>query len=64
MEMYQYEFLEAVGSVRCPIQCEGVVRGPERMIEIGVNGSVNPQFNWKGLGGILSDALPKVFDLF
>jgi hypothetical protein len=40
------------------------VRGPERMVEIGVNGSVNPQFNWKGLGGILSDALPKVFDLF
>ena len=34
------------GSVRRPIQCEGIERGHRRMAEVAVSGSVNPQFNW------------------
>ncbi len=35
--------------MRLPIQCEGIERGPERAVNMGVVGSVSPQF----LGGLL-----------
>jgi hypothetical protein len=41
---------QSFGSVRSPIQCEGIERGHRRIAEIAVCGSVNPQ--WFG-----SDAL-------
>lgn len=46
-------------TVRRPIQCEGINRGPERTAEIAASGAVNPSFNWMDLiknvgGGILS----------
>ena len=36
--------------MRIPIQCEGIERGPQRAVNMGVDGSVSPQF----LGGLLS----------
>ncbi len=45
-------------SVRRPIQCEGIARGTDRMAEIGVAGSVNPQF-W----GALASLAPIAIDL-
>lgn len=44
-----------------PIQCEGVSRGPERMSEVAVSGSVNPQFDWGGLlGNVAKTAIPLI----
>ena len=37
------------GSVRRPIQCEGIERGHRRMAEVAVSGSVNPQFGIQDL---------------
>jgi len=34
---------QGFGSVRSPIQCEGIERGHRRIAEIGVSGAVNPQ---------------------
>ena len=45
------------GSVRSPIQCEGIERGHRRMAEVAVSGSVNPQQFGSSLG-LLSNILP------
>ena len=48
--------------MRSPIQCEGIERGPQRAAQIGVTGSVNPQFSWgdilSGVGSVAKTALP------
>ena len=54
----QNEQIETFGAARRPIQCEGLARGPERMAEIGVSGSVNPQFGWGDLAGIVKQVAP------
>jgi len=45
-----------------PVQCEGIARGPARMSEVAVSGSVNPQFDWGSLlstaGNIAKTAIP------
>jgi hypothetical protein len=41
--MYQDNGLEITGGVRSPIQCKGLDRGPKRIAEVAVNGSVNAQ---------------------
>jgi hypothetical protein len=48
MHLYD-ESLESMGTVRRPIQCEGITRGPERIAEIATSGGVSPQFDWGGL---------------
>ena len=49
--------------MRCPIQCEGIERGPQRAAKIGVAGSVQPQF-WgsllSGLSSVAKVALPAI----
>ncbi len=59
--MNETDFFATAPAARRPIQCEGIARGPERMSEMAVSGSVNPQFNWGGLiksvGGSLLDML-------
>jgi hypothetical protein len=59
--MNETDFFATAPAARRPIQCEGIARGPERMSEMGVSGSVNPQFNWGGLiksvGGTLLDMI-------
>ena len=35
---------ELAGFVRRPIQCEGIARGPDRLTDVAVIGSVSPQF--------------------
>ena len=44
---------QSFGSVRSPIQCEGIERGHRRIAEIGVSGSVNPQDFWGDAGSWL-----------
>jgi hypothetical protein len=39
--------------MRRPVQCEGIERGPERAVQIGVVGAVQPQF--LGLGDLIPD---------
>jgi len=48
----QIETLEILGLVRKPIQCEGIVRGPERTAEIASSGAVGPQILWRPRLGI------------
>jgi hypothetical protein len=52
------------GSVRGPIQCEGVARGHRRIAEAAVAGSVNPQVNWGQVGQTVLSALPSILSLF
>jgi hypothetical protein len=60
MEMYaQTDLFETAGSVRSPIQCEGIKRGPERMVDVAASASVNPQF-W---GALASLAIPAISSL-
>ena len=40
--------------MRIPIQCEGIERGPQRAVNMGVDGSVSPQF----LGALASTLGP------
>jgi len=40
--------------MRRPVQCEGIERGPERVVQIGVAGAVQPQF--LGLGNLIPDS--------
>lgn len=49
---------DTFASMRRPIQCEGLARGPARMAEVGVSGSINPQFSWKDALGIGEKLLP------
>ena len=58
------ESQSSFGSVRRPIQCEGIERGHRRMAEVAVSGSVNPQFNWGGLAQGALQALPSILSLF
>jgi hypothetical protein len=49
--------------MRRPIQCEGIERGPQRAAQIGVVGSVQPQFLsslLSGLGSVAKVALPAI----
>jgi hypothetical protein len=58
--MYARNELEDVRTVRNPIQCEGIERGPKRIAEVAESGSVNPQ----GLAETLIGALPGVLGAF
>ena len=42
--------------MRRPVQCDGIERGPERAVQIGVIGTVQPQLFGLDLGGIASGA--------
>ena len=48
--------------MRLPIQCEGIERGPERVVNMAVDGSVSPQFDIGSIlgtiGSVASKALP------
>ncbi len=48
--------------MRLPIQCEGIERGPERAVNMAVDGSVSPQFDLGSIlgtvGGIAKTLLP------
>jgi hypothetical protein len=64
MKMYsQVDFFETAASVRRPIQCEGIARGPERMAEVAVSGSVNPQFGWGDVANIAKTVGPALLGL-
>lgn len=52
------------GSVRSPVQCEGVERGHRRIAEAAVAGSVNPQINWGQVAQGALQALPSILSLF
>ena len=59
-EMYQGfsdSQFQGFGSVRSPIQCQGIDRGHRRMAEVAVCGSVDPQNLWGTLGSIGSTLL-------
>lgn len=58
--MYAKTDLEIIGTVRRPVQYEGIERGPKRMAEVAVSGSMNPQFDLGGLLGALAPALPAI----
>jgi hypothetical protein len=62
--MYAQTDLELTGTVRRPVQCEGLDRGPRRMAEMAASGGVNPQFDWGGLLGNVAHALPGVLGAF
>jgi hypothetical protein len=47
------------GSVRSPVQCQGMERGHRRIAEAAIAGSVNPQqFSMSDGLGLLSNILP------
>jgi len=51
--MYSNDDLNTIGTVRSPIQCQGIERGPKRIAEVGVSGSMNPQISFNDIvGGI------------
>jgi hypothetical protein len=62
--MYQLNELDTLGAVRRPIQCQGIDRGPKRLAEIGVAGSVNPQINWGNVLGSVASNLPNIISSF
>lgn len=45
--------------IRRPVQCDGIARGPEREMQIGVVGTVQPQI-W---GALASALAPVAIDL-
>jgi hypothetical protein len=51
---------QGFGSVRSPIQCEGIERGHRRIAKIGTLGSVNPQDFLGTLGGLAKQYLPDI----
>jgi len=57
--MYARNDLETFSTVRSPIQCEGIERGPKRIAEVANSGSVNPQ-GWQDIVGAAAQALPGV----
>lgn len=59
----EFDSFDAVGSVRRPVQCEGIKRGPERMAEVGVSGSVNPQFSWGDIANVVKTVGPPLLSL-
>jgi hypothetical protein len=62
--MYPTNDLVITRPARDPIQCEGIKRGPERMAEVAVSGSVNPQLwyeFWHGVSRV-ADWLSHLFD--
>jgi hypothetical protein len=55
-EMYPQDVdQEITATVRRPIQCEGIERGPKRMADVAASGAVIPQGPF---GKILGDLLP------
>jgi hypothetical protein len=62
--MYAKYDEEIVGTVRRPIQCEGIERGPKRIAEVAVSGSMNPQIDWGSVIGTVAQALPGVLGAF
>jgi hypothetical protein len=64
MDLHNGLFAKSEFTIRRPIQCQGIARGPARMSEVAVSGSVNPQFDWSSLlstaGNIAKTALPIV----
>ncbi|UPK04548.1 MULTISPECIES: hypothetical protein [Bradyrhizobium] len=61
--MYARNDLETFRTVRSPIQCEGIERGPKRIAEVATSGSVNPQ-GWEDILGGAVKALPGVLGAF
>ena len=61
--MYARNDFETFGSVRSPIQCEGIERGPKRIAQLANNGSVHPQ-GWQDILGTAGQALPGVLGAF
>jgi hypothetical protein len=61
--MYARNDLETVATVRRPVQCEGIERGPKRIAEVAASGSVNPQ-GWTDILGGVAQALPGVLGAF
>lgn len=59
----EFDSFDAVGSARRPVQCEGIKRGPERMAEVGVSGSVNPQFSWGDIANVVKTVGPPLLSL-
>ncbi len=57
------DFFATTPMARRPIQCEGIARGPERMSEMAVSGSMNPQFGWKDIGNIAKTVAPALLSL-
>jgi hypothetical protein len=55
--MYAKYDEEVIATVRRPIQCEGIERGPKRVAEVAVSGSMNPQFD---LGSFLGAVAPPI----
>jgi len=62
--MYARNDLEFIGTIRTPIQCEGIERGPKRAAEVATNGAVNPQIDWGSVLGGVAQALPGVLGAF
>jgi hypothetical protein len=61
--MYARNEFEIASTVRSPIQCEGIERGPKRIAEVATSGSVNPQ-GWQDILGAAAQALPGVLGAF
>ncbi len=61
--MYPTIDLQTIGAVRHPIQCEGIERGPKRIAEVAVSGSVNPQQWGQLLGPLVTDLVPNLMNL-
>jgi hypothetical protein len=62
--MYPKDQLEMIGTVRRPIQCEGIERGPKRIAEVASSGAVHPQINWGSLLGGVAQHIPDVLSWF
>jgi hypothetical protein len=63
LNMYARNDLETIGTVRSPVQCEGIERGPKRIAEVAASGSVNPQ-GWQDIFGGVLQAAPGVLGAF
>jgi hypothetical protein len=61
--MYARNDLETIGTVRSPIQCQGIERGPKRIAEVAASGSVNPQ-GWQDILGTALQAAPGILGAF
>jgi len=58
--MYSTNNMEMIGTVRRPIQCEGIERGPKRIAEVAVSGSMNPQWGLSDLWNTVAPVLGQV----
>ena len=55
-QMYTRSDLEIVATVRRPVQCEGLDRGPKRVAEVAASGGVTPQ-DWTSILGAIPGIL-------